>query len=85
MVRKELDDFFNSINPEFKQQGIEWATIDGHYWLEIRLKSQKKQGSLKSNLQKNLAKKLKKILTHANIQITDKVLKHLSYEEEEEE
>lgn len=36
-VKLDLNLFFNKINPEFKYYGIEWATIDGHYWLELRL------------------------------------------------
>jgi hypothetical protein len=37
LVKTELERFFKKINPQYKEQGIEWATIDGHYWLEVRL------------------------------------------------
>ena len=37
MVKNDLDEFFAAVNVESKYKGIEWGTIDGHYWLEIKI------------------------------------------------
>lgn len=45
MVKHELDEFFAKINiyyAENTKQGMKWATIDGHYWVEIHIDVNKK-------------------------------------------
>lgn len=45
MVKSDLDEFFDKINSYYEgktNQGIKWATIDGHFWLEIHIKSNMK-------------------------------------------
>jgi len=54
------------------------VTIDGHYWLEIRLSPQKKEGTKKANLQKTLSKKLKRILMNADIQVTEEIVNDIA-------
>jgi hypothetical protein len=41
MVKNDLDEFFAAINIEAKQKGLEWGTIDGHYWLELKINQKK--------------------------------------------
>lgn len=41
MVKSDLDEFFEKINTYYEQkteQGIQWSTIDGHFWVEIHIK-----------------------------------------------
>ena len=45
MVKQDLDEFFVKINNYYAdktKQGIEWQTIDGHFWVEIHLNQDKK-------------------------------------------
>jgi hypothetical protein len=45
MVKHELDEFFAKINTYYAEntkQGMRWATIDGHYWVEIHIDTNKK-------------------------------------------
>lgn len=45
MVKSDLDEFFDKINSYYENrtnQGIKWATIDGHFWLEIHIKTNMK-------------------------------------------
>jgi len=40
MVKCDLDEFFTKVNAYYSEQtnqGIRWATIDGHFWVEIHL------------------------------------------------
>ena len=37
LVKIDLDEFYRLINPHFKGDGIQWGTIDGHYWIECRI------------------------------------------------
>lgn len=57
---------------------MEWATIDGHYWLELRINPSKRAGTLRNNMQKTLSKKLKRILESANIKVTEKFMKSIT-------
>jgi hypothetical protein len=41
MVKHGLDEFFEKINTYYEtktNQGIQWSTIDGHFWVEIHIK-----------------------------------------------
>jgi len=45
MVKQQLDEFLKKINVYYQdntQQGMKWATIDGHYWVEIHIDVNKK-------------------------------------------
>lgn len=45
MVKTQLDEFFEKVNTYYQdhtQQGMKWATIDGHYWVEIHIDVNKK-------------------------------------------
>ena len=45
MVKHDLDELFSAINWEAKQNGLEWATIDGHYWIELKIDPTLKRSS----------------------------------------
>lgn len=47
IVKADLDDFFRKINPVMREKGIEWNTIDGHYWVEIRIFDEKRRKTIK--------------------------------------
>ncbi len=66
---------------------MEWATIEGHYWLEIRI-SNKKDGvknesgiagaeNLKAGMQNGVRNRLIKIFKDNDIKVNDSILKQL--------
>ena len=50
MVKKDLDDFFCTINEVSSKKGIEWSTIDGHYWLELKINEKVLMSSYRPDL-----------------------------------
>lgn len=45
MVKQDLDELFEKINSYYQNktdQGVQFSTIDGHFWLEIHLKHDRK-------------------------------------------
>lgn len=73
MVKSELDEFFKKLNDFYKSktvQGIQFATIDGHYWLEIHLDVSKKIDEFEfgsQNFQNQSSSNLDYILSLANV------------------
>ena len=41
MVRKALSTYFDRLNRKFEPRGMEWYVQDNHYWLELRINSDK--------------------------------------------
>jgi len=37
MVKRELEDHFNKINPSFAERGLQWKVVPGHYWIELKI------------------------------------------------
>jgi hypothetical protein len=75
LVKMDLDAFFKKINKDFKVYGIEWATIDGHYWIELRLseplhgvvEEKHAESNAGSGLKKSLTMKLQHYINYADL------------------
>jgi len=37
MVTSAIDEYFKKININFVKDGIEFAVIEGHFWIEVRI------------------------------------------------
>lgn len=82
MVKNDLDEFFAAVNVESKYKGIEWGTIDGHYWLEIKIstKDQIKEAGAEGDKGRNKSQfktKLVKFLEKHEIKIENSILKDI--------
>ena len=80
MVKDDLDEFFQKINNYYAQktkQGIKWATIDGHYWVEIHMDLSMKMdqyGVQSLNFSKQAQANLDYILSLANVSSRGKAM-----------
>ena len=37
MVTKAIDKYFRQTNLIHRKYGVEWAIVEGHYWIELRI------------------------------------------------
>lgn len=37
LIKKDLTNYFNKINVNYANRGLEWWVVDGHYWIELRI------------------------------------------------
>lgn len=81
MVKNDLDEFFGAINFDSKRKGIEWATLDGHYWLELRItpsiKKNSQEEGLSAGVQSGIRKKLMQILQQNEIKVNEQLLRQI--------
>jgi len=43
MVTSAIDEYFKKINTNFVKDGLEFAVIEGHYWIEVRVLEKMKE------------------------------------------
>lgn len=80
MVKNDLDEFFAAINIEAQKKGLEWSTIDGHYWLELRINSAKKEsdaGPTPPATRATIKSKIIHLLDENDIKINDALLRQV--------
>lgn len=47
-AKKALDEFFGKVNAHLEKRGLEWYSVEGHYWIELRIFFNREPERLKS-------------------------------------